>query len=735
MAANASALVDGRGYTIQELFVGRQYRLEYFQRDYVWGREQVAKLLEDLSGRFLAQWSESHERRRVRRYEGYFLGPFVSYRADGVSYLTDGQQRFTTLLVLLIYLRRLLLDQEDPRTAAAVDRLICTDMYDELSFTVDVPDYAPCIEAMYQGKSFLTDGQLPAVQQLWRCYNDLPDVFPHDLRGEALPFFTEWLLTRVALVEITAGGPERGWEIFQSMNDRGLRLTPLDLLRGYLLSKADRDHDGLRTAWQRMVGSLALFGETAPTDFVRSVLLSKYAELDGDVGDRHDIEQGLHEWVRRNADRIWPDRKEGDTRRFITDMLVPLSKSYTRLLSATKRPLHGLEPIFFNAVNGLTDQSQLSLSAMHPDDPEPVFEQKARMIGAFLDLLLIRRMVNNRPAQQADVDPIIQRLLPGARKAATLHELRAVLAAEVALIEDDFTGLETLRLKDNRRFVHYLLARLTAWLEIGSGRSTPIREYFHQGPTGPAYQIEHLWPNTFKRYEDVAKTPENFQLMRNRIGGLILLPAEDNASVGAATFDRKLEWYRGQNLLAASLHPATYERGAVKFKKFIKQEGLGELFRHYEGGFGPAIEERGKLYRAMAERIWDPRRLDLVVSADSDAVRIAPVAPAKARGKRANYRVEFRRLVQTGLIPIGVVLVGQHRGRTYRATVLADGRIRTETGEAFESPSAAAMDVLNRQSWNGWTFWHLERGGMPIRIDRIRAEALERGLLEDVDAV
>lgn len=357
------------------------------------------------------------------------------------------------------------------------------------------------------------------------------------------------------------------------------------------------------------------------------------------------------------------------------------------------------------------------------------------MIAAFLDLLLIRRMVNNRPAQQADVEPVIQRLLPGARKAAAVDELRAVLAAEVTLIEDDFSGLETLRLKDNRRFIHYLLARLTAWLEIGSGRSTPIREYFHQGPTGPTYQIEHLWPDNFKRYEDVAKTLDNFQVMRNRIGGLILLPAEDNASIGAATFDRKLEWYRGQNLLAASLHPATYERGAVRFKKFIKQEGLAELFRHYEGGFGPAIEERGRLYRAMAERIWDPQRLDLVPSAGSDAARIAPVEPASAKRTRANYRVEFRRLVQAGLIPVGVALVGQHRGRTYRAVVLDDGRIRTETSEAFESPSAAAMDVLNRQSWNGWTFWHLERGGATVRIDRIRAEALERGLLEDVDAV
>ena len=139
-------------------------------------------------------------------------------------------------------------------------------------------------------------------------------------------------MAAAVLVEITAGGSERGWEIFQSMNDRGLRLTPLDLLRGYLLSKADRDRDDLRRAWQRMMGNLAAFDEAAPTEFVGAVLLSRFAPLDNDMDERGAIEQGPHEWVLRNADQIWPDRKEGDTRRFIKDLLVPLSEQYTRLL-------------------------------------------------------------------------------------------------------------------------------------------------------------------------------------------------------------------------------------------------------------------------------------------------------------------------------------------------------------------------------------------------------------------
>jgi hypothetical protein len=180
----------------------------------------------------------------------------------------------------------------------------------------------------------------------------------------------------------------------------------------------------------------------------------------------------------------------------------------------------------------------------------------------------------------------------------------------------------------------------------------------------------------------------------------------------------------------------------VKFKKFIKQEGLADLFRHYEGAFGSAIEERARLYRAMAERIWDPQRLDLVTKAVAEGKPATPAAPLTTRAGRpprrvgrrgrANYRVEFYQLVRANVIPVGTELTGQHKGIAYRAVVLAGGRIRTQTGGAFDSPSAAAMDVLNRRSWNGWTFWSLKRGGAQVLIDRLRAEALERGLLEDI---
>ena len=47
-------------------------------------------------------------------------------------------------------------------------------------------------------------------------------MFPDELRGEALPFFVDWLMENVHLVEITAYSDDDAYTIFETMNDRGL---------------------------------------------------------------------------------------------------------------------------------------------------------------------------------------------------------------------------------------------------------------------------------------------------------------------------------------------------------------------------------------------------------------------------------------------------------------------------------------------------------------------------------
>ena len=80
------------------------------------------------------------------------------------------------------------------------------------------------MEALYKGQAFDLNG-VPSPFRISHRYRDLDELFPEELRGDALPYFIDWLLENVHLVEITAYSDEDAYTIFETMNDRGLSLA------------------------------------------------------------------------------------------------------------------------------------------------------------------------------------------------------------------------------------------------------------------------------------------------------------------------------------------------------------------------------------------------------------------------------------------------------------------------------------------------------------------------------
>src|ERR1041384_7385441 len=104
--------IDGKGRTIRELLAGRKYSIDYYQREYKWQKKQVAELLDDLADKFLDSHQEGNERPAVADDGHYFLGSIIVSDKDGQKFVIDGQQRLTTLTLLLIFLHHRLDDAE-----------------------------------------------------------------------------------------------------------------------------------------------------------------------------------------------------------------------------------------------------------------------------------------------------------------------------------------------------------------------------------------------------------------------------------------------------------------------------------------------------------------------------------------------------------------------------------------------------------------------------------------------
>ena len=105
-----------------------------------------------------------------------------------------------------------------------MDELIFSERFGQKSFNLEVDERRPCMEALFEGAPFEVTDLPESVRNIVERYGDLDTCVPEELRDQALPYFLDWLLENVHLVEITAYSDDDAYTIFETMNDRGLGL-------------------------------------------------------------------------------------------------------------------------------------------------------------------------------------------------------------------------------------------------------------------------------------------------------------------------------------------------------------------------------------------------------------------------------------------------------------------------------------------------------------------------------
>ncbi|MER6531667.1 DUF262 domain-containing protein [Streptomyces sp. NPDC001508] len=713
-------LIQGKAVTVEEVFTGRRYQLDSYQRGYTWARSDVRRLLEDLRRKFLKSWRMEDDREAVADYAPYFLGPYVYHEAAAVTYLVDGQQRITTLHLLLLYLKELLRAQDLEEDAERIGALSRTRRFGRSVHTLDIPEREPFLSAVFQEAGYTLPSDAPGdLRRLWDAAQVFQEEFPEDLTGDALPYFVDWLLDGVCMVGIRAATQEQGMEIYESMNDRGVRLGPIDLLKSFLLSKITGEAAGCDNTWRSMVNALAAIDPNAPSDFVKTFLIARFARIDED-GTSQDVEQinGLyHTWVKDN-EALLELRGSQEFRQLITE-LHTFSDYYCTLAAAAVSYKEELASVFFNTFNGMTSQAAPILAAIDPGDDASTFKEKARLIADYLDLVFVRRLVNDAQYAGSHLDREAVRLVGQCRGTTDVAKLRRILSTEVAQLNLDFSSMSTFGLRSNNsRQVRYLLARLTAFVQTGCGRPDESGNYLDEHRP---FEIEHIWANQFERFQPQTHTRAEFDSQRNRLGALLLLHKSDNASYQDLPYPQKVDYYHRQNHLAASLHVKHRERNP-RFGAFIKEHRLDGLFRPYVEFTKKDIATRQQLYQRLCEIIWSDSRFG------APDVPVRPIDRTRTR-TRARYDVTVQDLVAKGLVPTPAKLVGRRRGEVFHAQVLEDGRIRVASGEVFGSLSAAGSFVLQTKACPGWNFWHAKIDAEEKQLLRIRKDALEQGLI------
>lgn len=609
--------IGGVAKTISEVLEKKKYSIDYYQREYKWESKQLAELVADLTAKFLNLYQPEHARKEVSKYPGYFLGSIIISQKGAQPFVVDGQQRLTSLTLFLTYLRRL---QEDRDVVVNVDELIYSEKFGEKSFNLDVSDRNDCMEALFENGEYDPPADAPeSVHTLVRRYSELDSLFPDELKAEALPFFVDWLKDRVQLVQITAYSDDDAYAIFETMNDRGLKLTPADMLKGYLLANMEDGTPRVKAndLWRRRIRSLDELADDAGSDFLKTWLRSQYStkirqrSKGAKPEDWDRIGTEFHRWLRGAHEKVGL-KSRGDFYEFVKSDFRFYSDQFERILEVTTTtldPTSSLRFVRFNHNLGFTLQQQLLLSPLHLDDPRGVIDRKLELVSRYVDILLAWRIWNFRSTAYSTMQYAMFNVMREIRGLA-VDELAETLRTSLLAEGEDFDKRDDFGVhQQNRSQVHRFLARITDHITVNSGYASNYVELTNGATV--RYEVEHIWANHPERHAEEFDHKVDFQRHRNRIGGLLLLPKQFNASYNDETYAKKRPRYFSQNLLAASLDPQAYDKNPG-FLAFVTTSGLP--FRSHEELNKSDIIERGELYRSIAKQVWNPDDLLLVAA-------------------------------------------------------------------------------------------------------------------------
>ena len=599
--------INGTPKNLKELLQNTKYSIHYYQREYAWQYKQVQELIDDLTEEFLIFYDPSHERKDVAQYGVYFMGSVVL--AGRENAIIDGQQRLTSLSLLLIYLRRRLADMGT--AIATVDQMIYSESFGTASFNISVEDREPCLRALNDGKDFDPEGYGESVKNLYARFQDIYDLFPEEIDDIALPYFADWLTEKVYFIEIVTETEQDAHKVFVSMNDRGLSLTSAEMLKGYLLSEVANDNrrEKLNDSWKAKMLALKELGKSEEEDCIKAWLRAKYAETirenrKGAEPEDFDLIGGsFHKWVRDEHARLGLNASE-DFERFIEEF-CKFADLYIRIKHYEwsfdeKQPF-----LYFNAALSFTLQAQLCLAPIRIEDVGDVIERKLKLVSRYIDIYIYTRVTNYKSLDYSTIKYAMFQLTKRIR-ILSVDELAEQLSEEASdlgmSIENAWDGF---RLNFyTKKYIRHMLARITDFVERGCDQPGHYLEYVAQKSKRP-FEVEHIITDHYEWYQGEYGSREEFDATRNRPGNLLLLDKSTNSSINDSRYPKKLPVYASDrgNVLSAALVASSYDNNP-RFHKFMQQTGFE--FKPYDQFGRDQIAERSELVKSLALALWTP---------------------------------------------------------------------------------------------------------------------------------
>jgi hypothetical protein len=533
--------------TIHEVLSPRHYQfvIPAYQRPYAWGKDQALALINDL----LDAFRDSPE-------EEYFLGSIVVVKRSSSSAeaeVVDGQQRLTSLAILMAVIRDLL----PLGSGADVTNLLVSRFMDareiglRLRTTGKNPDnmffdrYIRSEEGFRELQTLCS--ALPSSQQcIVRNALSMREVIVKWLDGETEPsasvlkHFLNYLCQKGCLVLVESTDFNSAYRVFSTMNNRGLALGVSDLIKALVLEQFQDEQvrDSITETWEQEEADLTRLARPESDDLAESrryfeLLFSHIYRIKAKRRSSKklfdDFKKDVFGITTQAAD-LGPARAE----EFVRDLLVPSSDAYEVILSkAVQIPDQHSELLvnrlylpLLESINN-SDWQPVAIFFLsryrHQLAQAPEFFRLLERVAAVS--LVLGENVTKRANRYA---PILRALDVGQQDA--LASLRDSVTSEeqskvLDVLNSDLYG-ET--------HAFYVMLRLDSALAEG-GISPSL--------SAPRASIEHVAPQTLKQEWKDDWPEDDHQKLVNKIGNLVLLSKRKNSRAQNFDFKTKKQVY------------------------------------------------------------------------------------------------------------------------------------------------------------------------------------------------
>jgi uncharacterized protein with ParB-like and HNH nuclease domain len=381
--------------TINDVFGATNYHIGFYQRDYKWQSEQVQTLLDDLFHVFTPAYANFQDRQpnseTINEFPWYYLSTYVTSDAGGKTYVVDGQQRLTTLTLMLIRLYKLAEQRNMGDMAKCVEEKILGHTLDGKNYYIGHGKRAEPLRAIFEneGEDFNV-GQDVTAKNMLKNYGLIQAELDERLSdGHSLQMFIRFLLQRVVLIQLSVKQRTDVPMVFEVINDRGVSLNPHEILKGKLLSRIDRNEvEPFVHTWEAHVGALDY--EDMADEFFETYLRSRFAET-RDEGQR----------FRGNYHRLMfePDygselnlTETANAKDFVSAEVPYFSGLYQELHDLADKFDPNFPHVRYNDLTGMDSQYMLVLAACSRDDAQK--EEKIRVVSRELDRLYVLLQLN-----------------------------------------------------------------------------------------------------------------------------------------------------------------------------------------------------------------------------------------------------------------------------------------------------------------------------------------------------